>query len=145
MARRLAAVTRLSRAEAWLLFQSALLLPIVATSLRVAGFQRSYRWLYRPVGSESNDDIIMVSRSVERAAQNIPGFSPTCLPRSLVLWHLLRRRGAPAQLQIGVAKRKGQFAAHAWVENEGRVINDRPDIAQFYSRLDMHHLPPKGY
>lgn len=145
MARRLAVVTRLSRAEAWLLFQSALLLPIVATSLRLAGFQRTYRWLYRPVGIESNDDVSAVSRSVERSARNIPGFSPTCLPRSLVLWHLLRRRGAPAQLQIGVAKRERQFSAHAWVENEGRVINDRPDIAQFYSRLDTHYLPPKGY
>jgi len=40
-----------------------------------------------------------------------------CLRQSLVLLALLRRRGRPARLQIGVRKAGGQVFAHAWVES----------------------------
>lgn len=134
----------MTRAEVWLLIQSILLLPVVASSLRLVGFRKTYHWLHRPLVGEANDDVNMVSRSVDRAAHNLPGFNPTCLPRSLTLWHLLRRRGTPAQLQIGVAKIDGQLAAHAWVESDGKVVNDRPDIAQYYPSIDFQYIPSKG-
>lgn len=56
-----------------------------------------------------------------------------CLPRSLVLWSLLRRRAMEAQLRIGVGAPAGdgpQF--HAWVEYAGAVVNDSHDVAQGY-------------
>jgi hypothetical protein len=58
-----------------------------------------------------------------------------CLHRSLVLWWLLDRRGVPAQLRLGVRRLPGADAPdfHAWVELEGRVLNDRPDIREHYS------------
>jgi hypothetical protein len=43
----------------------------------------------------------------------------TCLPRSLVLCTLLRRRGAEATLRLGVRKQAGDIEAHAWVEVGG--------------------------
>lgn len=45
---------------------------------------------------------------------------PTCLAVSLVVARLLRRRGTPARLVIGVTGSQ-DFAAHAWVE-----VDDQP-------------------
>lgn len=45
---------------------------------------------------------------------------PRCLRKSLVLSALLARRGIGATLVIGV--RPDPFAAHAWVERDGRPL-----------------------
>lgn len=45
-----------------------------------------------------------------------------CLPRSLALFRFLRRMGLAARHVIGVEL--DPFAAHAWVEVEGNVVND---------------------
>lgn len=47
-----------------------------------------------------------------------------CLIRSLVLLRLLSRRSVTAQLVIGARPGEG-FAAHAWVEHEGRSLLPR--------------------
>lgn len=46
-----------------------------------------------------------------------------CLQRSAVLVRMLRQNGVPAQMIIGVQKLP--FKAHAWVEVNGQIINDR--------------------
>jgi len=50
-----------------------------------------------------------------------PPFSATCLRRSLLLGHLLRRRRPT--LQVGVAKDAGRVAAHAWIEIDGLSLD----------------------
>ena len=45
-----------------------------------------------------------------------------CLPRSLTTYLLLRQQGVFATLRIGV--RRYPFGAHAWVECQGRVLED---------------------
>ena len=46
-----------------------------------------------------------------------------CLTQALALQWLLRRRGEKVQVHIGVRKNEdGVFAAHAWLEKEGRVL-----------------------
>jgi hypothetical protein len=52
-----------------------------------------------------------------------------CLQRSAVLACLLRRYGIPAQMVMG--SQKSPFRAHAWVEIEGRVINERGNVNVF--------------
>ena len=47
----------------------------------------------------------------------------TCLRESLVLYALLRRRGAAPTLCLGVKKDGGQLAAHAWIECAGLMTN----------------------
>jgi hypothetical protein len=47
-----------------------------------------------------------------------------CLQRSVCLTRLLRRHGVCARLVIGY--RPVPFFSHAWVEVEGRVVNDSP-------------------
>jgi hypothetical protein len=46
-----------------------------------------------------------------------------CLQRSTVLVKMLRRRGIHAQMIIGAQKLP--FKAHAWVEVNGSIVNDR--------------------
>lgn len=43
----------------------------------------------------------------------------TCLTTALVLAWLLGRWGVAATLRIGVARRDGELAAHAWLEGQG--------------------------
>ena len=57
-----------------------------------------------------------------------------CLQRSAAATCLLRRHGIPAQLVIGA--QQIQFNAHAWVEVEGRVVNDRAYMPEMYAVLE---------
>lgn len=57
-----------------------------------------------------------------------------CLQRSAASTCLLRRYGVSAQLVIGVQQLP--FKAHAWVEVDGSVVNDRPYTREMYAILD---------
>ena len=56
-----------------------------------------------------------------------------CLVRSLLLARYLLRRRIPADLTLGV--RLGPFAAHAWVECGGSVVNDHLETVQAYTPI----------
>jgi hypothetical protein len=59
-----------------------------------------------------------------------------CLPRALAALILLRRRGVPAELRIGVARDEGgALKAHAWVESEGAVVAGGDVPLAEYERL----------
>jgi hypothetical protein len=58
-----------------------------------------------------------------------------CLARSLVLWWLLKRRGIDSQIRLGVRKENAILLAHAWIELDQVVLNDRPDVDTFYEPL----------
>jgi Transglutaminase-like superfamily len=58
----------------------------------------------------------------------------SCLHRSAATTCLLRRRGVAAQLVIGA--QCIPFRAHAWVEVDGRVVNDKPYISELYAVVD---------
>jgi hypothetical protein len=57
-----------------------------------------------------------------------------CLQRSAATACLLKRYGVPAQMVIGA--QQIPFKAHAWVEVEGRVVNDKLYIPEMYAVLD---------
>lgn len=57
-----------------------------------------------------------------------------CLQKSAATTCILRYLGVPAQLVIGA--RKLPFKAHAWVEVNGAVVNDRPYVPEIYSVID---------
>jgi Transglutaminase-like superfamily len=57
-----------------------------------------------------------------------------CLQRSAATACVLRRYGVPAQMMIGV--QQIPFKAHAWVEVDGRVVNDKPYMREMYAVLD---------
>ena len=51
-----------------------------------------------------------------------------CLQRSVVATLMLRKYGVPGRLVIGY--RPSPFFSHAWVEVDGRVVNDSPAYQQ---------------
>lgn len=57
-----------------------------------------------------------------------------CLQRSAATACLLRRFGMPARMIIGVQGLP--FKAHAWVEVDGRVVNDKSYVRGTYAVLD---------
>jgi|SRR5271169_4826439 len=57
-----------------------------------------------------------------------------CLQRSAVITLLLRRRGIKAEMIIGAQQMP--FRAHAWVEVENAIVNDKPYVSEIYRVLD---------
>jgi hypothetical protein len=57
-----------------------------------------------------------------------------CLQRSAATACLLKRQGIPAEMVIGAQQMP--FKAHAWVEVDGRVVNDKPYTPEMYAVLD---------
>jgi Transglutaminase-like superfamily len=57
-----------------------------------------------------------------------------CLQRSAVAAILLQRYGWQAQMIIGA--KLIPFKSHAWVEVDGKVVNDNPYMHEIYSVLD---------
>jgi hypothetical protein len=57
-----------------------------------------------------------------------------CLQRSAAASCLLKSHGISAQLVIGAQQMP--FKAHAWVEVDGRVVNDKPYVPEMYAVLD---------
>lgn len=114
-----------------------LLLPAVAIGLRVAGLHavrrrlasRAVRSANRPVQAQD------LSRAVSVAARTcVAGRS--CLSRALVLESMLRSRGVPAQLEIGVRRRDSGIDAHAWVSVKGIPVPGQPGLAADFARFD---------
>jgi transglutaminase superfamily protein len=104
---------------------------------RLAGFARVHDWVTRRRPSATRrrsratvDDIVWAVDEacvwyVRRAA---------CLQRSVVATWLLRHYGLEAALVIGC--RPLPFESHAWVEVDGRIVNDRPQYQKFFTVLD---------
>lgn len=57
-----------------------------------------------------------------------------CLQRSSTTACLLKNSGVRAQMVIGA--QQIPFKAHAWVEVEGQVVNDKPYTPEIYGVLD---------
>jgi hypothetical protein len=57
-----------------------------------------------------------------------------CLQRSFVTTYLLRKHGVSAHMVLGAQKLP--FKAHAWVEVDGRAINERSDVQSTFAVWD---------
>lgn len=145
---------RLSGSERWLLVQALLLLPTIALGLRCLGLKRLYRFLIKekkgvdPIGSiplisePCLTDLSRTAQIVQIAARR-GLYRANCLQQSLCLWWVLQQQGIATDLRIGVRKGEQQLDAHAWVEYRGKVLNDRPDIAQEFFPFKDVTLPLK--
>jgi Transglutaminase-like superfamily len=57
-----------------------------------------------------------------------------CLQRSATTTSMLRQHGVHAELVIGIQQLP--FRSHAWVEVDGRVVNDKEYVRETYLVLD---------
>jgi hypothetical protein len=57
-----------------------------------------------------------------------------CLQRSFVTTYLLRKHGVAARMVLGA--QRIPFKAHAWVEVDGRAVNERSNVQATYAVWD---------
>jgi hypothetical protein len=93
------------------------------------------RWTVSHQANVGSDAIGRVCGAVDRATVWYPK-KALCLQRSAVTTCLLRSHGIPARMILGV--RPMPFMAHAWVEVDGRVVNDLPRVKSFYASLTSY-------
>ena len=139
----------LSKSDRALLINALFLLPIVATSLKTVGLRRTRAWLAGNALATTRSSIEQTRANVRRTAQMVAAacrqlpLGSSCLPRTIVLWSLLRRRGIDTDVRIGVpCDRQAEFQAHAWLEWNGEVINDAGDVASQYLPFNRPALNP---
>ena len=140
---------RIPNLSDWQIFIKTLfLLPVTALLVQWMRFSELLKWLDR---ASVGDNAVYLEKEVAanqarrvasvflRAVQLSP-IKGRCLSQSLVLWHLLKRRGFQGQLRIGVRKKDElrsftthNFDAHAWVEFQGEVLNERPDVHERFT------------
>ena len=115
--------------------QALLTFVILDVGFRVFGFPRMFqfaeRWGRRAVDVDATSAVALqralrrVSVAVRTANRYYYRRRLDCLPRAMATYLLLRGRGVPATLHIGV--KRHPFGAHAWVECLGEVLDDSPD------------------
>jgi len=121
---------------AWLVCRAVAELLLFDITHRACGFQGTLRLLARspapapraPVAERTVCDAVLLATCLY--------WKPVrCLQRSHCTVRLLRSHGIMARLVIGY--RATPFFSHAWVEADGRVVNDSPVYRQ---RLQILHI-----
>jgi hypothetical protein len=102
--------------------------------------RRTFHALYEkvrlyPIGSRpsSHDAVERICSAVDMACIWY-WKEALCLQRSAATTCILRAHGVPAELVIGT--QQIPFKAHAWVEVDGHVVNDKPYMPEMYAVLD---------
>jgi Transglutaminase-like superfamily len=111
----------------------------VAIALRFIGWQRLSQsillrsrgqWARRFPAFHLNYQIDQLIPLVDMSTAIFPG--NRCLVRSMMMLWLLRTRGEPAEVVLGVRKRAGNFEAHAWtLSARGPVGESAAALADF--------------
>jgi hypothetical protein len=113
---------------------TAFLLLITADAiLKLAGFNALHQavidWPLRNKASVEPQLLSHLCSAANQACAFYPKQS-LCLQRSVILTWLLRSNGIKGEMMIGVHKMP--FYGHAWVELEGKVINDDKNAKNFF-------------
>ena len=123
---------------------AVMLTPLVKLGLHALGWQRLMRLLERSGSSRAQHppapqthDYVRRTAYIVNAAASRRLVRGTCLQRSIVLWWLLQCDGIETRLMLGSRKEQGRFQAHAWVEHEGEIINDRSEIREEFAAFEQ--------
>jgi hypothetical protein len=98
-----------------------------------AGLYQKVRNCATAAAAPSPEILDRICRAVDIACVCYPRLV-LCLQRSAATTCLLRVHGVPAQMVMGVQRLP--FKAHAWVEVDGRVVNDKSYTPELYAVLD---------
>jgi hypothetical protein len=106
------------------LIEATVMLVVAGLAVRVLKPATVFEWAKRPprcVRRFVSDEIGWVSWAVETAGTTWWMRSP-CLPKALAAQAMLRRRGIPSRVCLGVARKADRLTAHAWVEVGDQVV-----------------------
>jgi len=128
-----------------LVLQGVVFLSLTTIGLRTMNFRRCRELIERFSFSGPPSQRIETSSQMEcgkrivaamHAVERNSPWRANCLERSLALWWFLRLNHIDGELHIGARKNESRFEAHAWVEWNGYVVNDNPDVHEHYARFD---------
>ena len=119
-----------------LFFQALFMLLAYDILSALCSFQTIYSMVrgWKVNGKAEGSDIVdRVCTAVNYACVWYPK-QALCLQRSFVTTYLLRKHGLSAHMVLGAQKLP--FKAHAWVEVEGRAVNERSNVQATYAVWD---------
>lgn len=121
-------LTALNRRDRLDLLPATLAIVLARLRLRLRPFPRALAWADAPSADEPQGPALLDPhtqrriRALERVGHRLFPRNP-CLTEALVVHRLLRRKGYPSELRIGVRKAsRSDLEAHAWVEHQGVVV-----------------------
>jgi hypothetical protein len=126
------------RDERRVFYAALLLLPALHGALIFVTTHRVHRILRRlggqevPVSHASVDHASRLARTVALAARHGVA-TGECLPRALATWWLLRQHGVASDIKFGARKDADRFFAHAWVEVQGRPLDESDEDVRRYT------------
>ncbi|WP_066384674.1 lasso peptide biosynthesis B2 protein [Anabaena sp. CA = ATCC 33047] len=134
----------LNHSDRLLLINTFLLLLFVNLGLWLLPFSQLRTLLNKinqPNISVNQTTIGKIIWAVDVSTKFVPGAK--CLARALTCQVLMTRRGYSPELRIGVAKdEQGKLEAHAWIENQGKVVIGH--LANLSSYKPLPSLPRNG-
>jgi hypothetical protein len=141
MLRRVRKLGEISPGE-WLLLPQLILFSLAAAiALRLMGLPRLIRFIARCAvkpwfsylpALHSRHEAQRLTLLVDLAARVTHG-QRRCLARSLLLFWLLKARGEPAEILVGVSREPLALHSHAWIENRGKVMGDSPEVTRRFA------------
>lgn len=90
-----------------------------------------------PATPEQNDEAVRIGRIVDKVARYLP-FRALCLQQAIAVRRMLRRRGVPVSVCLGISRNREDRAApalgraaHAWVEVGDRVVSGAGELERY--------------
>lgn len=127
-------------------------MPVTALAVRLFGFRQSASFLVKfapmPIRWGRYEDPEPKARDIARivrAAALRGPWKANCLQHSLALWCILRRNDIDSHLRIGARKDGEKFEAHAWVELEGKPLNDEPEVRDKFAPFQAEFMNRKAF
>jgi hypothetical protein len=118
------------------------LLPLNGVSLQLRGYQKTLKHASnQSIANNTAPDpcAIAAARKIARLVNIAARYGPyraKCLTRSLTVIQMMNRRGlSGGKLVLGAKTETESFAAHAWVELNGEVVNDSERVGGHFSRF----------
>jgi Transglutaminase-like superfamily len=121
----------------YLVFKSYLLLLRMDFTLKWRGFKHLYESVREQPTQHKLAHVRIPYEQLCHAMDLACVFYPRtvlCLQRSAAAVYLLRGSGWPAQFVTGCTFKT--LENHAWVEIDGKVVNDKPYTNEIYQELD---------
>ena len=121
-----------------------LLLVLMRLALRLLGYRRCLSLLHRlspgtaALSSEPAPRARELALRIEQAGSHWLWkriYCPRCFERSLLLWWILRLQHIESEIRFGARREGEKITAHAWVEQNGEVLNDTTDVSSRYQPI----------
>lgn len=129
----------LARPQRRFAVRALIALPVADRLVRRRSYAAAERWCAKTLvlrgtsATSLGPDDVGVAFQMAIAALRPLGIS--CMPQAAVLRSLLRSAGFDAQTRFGVHRTPEGIEAHAWVEVDGKPVNEPTDIAQRFPVL----------